>query len=88
MVASELEMKIIDKIYYQECSGCNPVDGILVKNLARGSTISYLKISMGSLNKIFNEYLDDESIGAAILEYFTEDSSIVDNLEDVTDSDL
>ena len=56
--------------------------------LAIDGSISHCKVPIGSCNKIFNEHLDNVSISIAVTEAMIEDSSIGDDFEDETDSDL
>ena len=87
-VVSEHEMTLIDKLYHQEHSGIDSVDGILADLLVRDDDIRNYEMSIRSYNKMVNEHLDDTSISTTITEAMTEDLSIGDDIEDVTDSDL
>ena len=81
-------MTLKDKLYHQDGSWHYLVDGRIVDLLARDGITRDYKMSIGSCNKMINEYLDDESIIIATTKAMTEDSNIGDAFDDVTDSDL
>ena len=45
-VLSELEMTLIDKLFYKEHSGYDSVYGSLVESLVRDGDVTYYKISI------------------------------------------
>ena len=89
---SDLEMTLIDKLYYQQHTGSDSVDERLVQFLVRHDAMSRYEMPIEPCNKFVDECLNDSSIimsmTEAINEAMTEDSIIDDNLEDMTNSCL
>ena len=81
-------MILMDKIFHQDHSGYDSVDESLTKLLVRDSIISHCKMFIESSDKIIKEHLYDVSISTIVTEAVTKDSSIRENLGDMTDSDL